>query len=115
MDQIDQIHSSRKSVSKGKKLELTPQLNLMSTFQRHSLHKIKASPLRKIFAGSPKMVHSEPLGTKDGESWAKNSGSSQILKIQQIPNQSSPRPTQAATSRFIGTKNEQMKKILTAS
>jgi hypothetical protein len=114
MDQIDPNNSSRKSQGMGKKISIIPQLNLMSSFQSHSLHKTAASPLRNNFASSPKNVYSGPTGTKDAELLGNNPGSSEILKIQQIPSQSIPKPTDGATSRFIGTKNEQMKNILTA-
>jgi hypothetical protein len=114
MDQIDPNNSSRKSQGMGKKISIIPQLNLISSFQSHSLHKTRASHLRNNFASSPKNVYSGPTGTKDAESLGNNPGSSEILKIQQIPSQSIPKPTDGATSRFIGTKNEQMKNILTA-
>lgn len=115
MDQIDPNNSSCKSKGKGKKISIIPQLNLMRSFERHSLHKIRASPLRNNFASSPKNVYSGPTGTKDAESLENNPGSAEILKIQQIPSHSIPEPTNGATSRFIGTKNETMKNILTAS
>jgi hypothetical protein len=105
MDQIGRNNSSRKSQGKEKKMSIIPQLNLMSSSQRHSLHKIRASPIKNNFASSPKKVYSEPTGTKDGESCGNNPDSCQILKIQQFPSQSNPKPTDGATSRFIGTKN----------
>jgi hypothetical protein len=113
MDQIDPNNSSRKIQGMGKKISIIPQLNLMSSFQRHSLHKTRASPIRNNFASSPKNVYSGPTGTKDAELLGNNPGSSEILKIKHIPSQTIPKPTDGATSRFIGIKNEQMKKILT--